>query len=665
MKKQAKQSLLLFGFVMLAGLAVYGLLFRFDNKYTAALPGGYGYNVLQGSPDQVAFLVDGWEYYPGQLLEPSDFSDGITPEFYTYIGEHSNFSDALGTPFGTATYRLILYSTGDQQLSLYLPELLCAGRVYINGTLAGTQGSPDPYYPRVMDGFYAFSTNGSTEIIIQCANYTHYYSGMYYPPAVGSSGALFRMLAARLAVYGFLCFSALAITLTNLVQWLLGQDKLASRMGFLSLAFAVRVSYPFFRALGVPLVRPLYALEDLCGNIVLLCAILAAGELSGAAVRRYHRRGAVPVAASLCAFALVFPLLILPYTPEFINFYGIILYVWKLAAGCYLLFLAGRTMRDGRPLGQYLLCTAGLYGLSTVISVTTANIFEPIRGAWLDEYGGFTLVIGFAVLMVRRCVLLVQENRHMSFHLQEEVDRKTRGMTTLLKERRELLANLLHDLKNPLSALRSYAELVRNGNVALDQETAFYLDAITEHVEVMGERINILQDFSQRERGILQMEALCLNHFLQQFYDFNKPDMELSGQEFRLELPEEKVLIQGNQDRLRIALENICYNALSFTPPEGSITLALKHTGFFAFITIQDTGQGIASEDLPHIFERGFTRRTGLGGEGLGLFIVQAVALEHGGSVQAESQPGKGCLFTLQLPVLQEQRDRPGPPGLV
>lgn len=408
MKKQTKWGLLLVIAVLAAGTAIYSLLFAFDNKYTAALPGGYGYNILQGDQKDVAFLVDGWEYYPGQLLEPADFSDGITAEAYTYIGEHANFSDDLGTPYGTATYRLVLYSDPGTHLSLYLPELLCAGQVFLDGALAGSHGSVDPYMPHVIDGLYAFTSDGSTEIVIQCANYTHYYSGMYYPPAVGSSGAVFRLLAMRLAVYGFLCFSSFAIAVINLIPWLTRRDRLPWQMGFLSLAFAVRVSYPFFRALGVPLVRPLYALEDLCGNLVLLCAILMAGELSGAAVRRYHRLIVVPAAAALCVYTTVFPLLILPYTPWFFNIYGISLYVWKLAAGCYLLFLAGRTLREGRPMGKCLLCAAGFYGLSITASVTTVGCFEPIRGAWLEEYGGFALVLGFAALTVRRCVFLAR-----------------------------------------------------------------------------------------------------------------------------------------------------------------------------------------------------------------------------------------------------------------
>lgn len=654
MKQEVKRGVALLLALLLAGAAVFWGLYRWDNKYTAALPGGAGYNVLTGDGSQVAFLVDGWAYYPGELLTP----EALTlrePAHYTYAGEYPNFSHHLGSPYGAATYRLTLENRGEpRELSLYLPELLCAGRVYVNGALVGEQGSVEPYEPHVVDGLYSFRAEGTTELIIQCANYTHYYSGLYYPPAVGTPAAISQMLTARMMVYGLLCFGSLAVALSNLALWLFDRDKQNRRLGLLCLAFALRVSYPFLRALGVPPARTLYALEDFCGAAVLLLAILLAGELSGGAVRRYHRKLAYPAAASLCAVTVIFPLLILPYTPLFINTYGVVLFLWKLLAGAYLLFLALRGLGQNSALGRYLLCAAGLYGLSIALSVLTVNRFEPIRGAWPEEYGGFALVVGFAALMVRRGVLLAAENRRLGLHLQEEVDRKTRAMETLLTERRELLAHLIHDVKNPLTALQNYAELVRMGNVALDQETAGYLDALRERAGMVGERLDLLQGFSRGERGLLPLQPICLNDFLRQFYEDNRPDMELSGQNFALELPETVLTVAGDEERLRSALENLCYNALSFTPEDGTVKLAARREEGWAVIDVTDTGAGIDPNHLPRVFDRGFTCRPDGSGQGMGLFIVRAVALEHGGTVEAQSQLGAGSTFTLRLPLAQE-----------
>ena len=653
MKKSIGYRLLIMSVVLLAGVVLYSALFRLDNKYTAALTGGYGYNTLEDGGKQVSFLIDGWEYYPGQLLEPEDFAAGQTPAAYTYIGEYANFSQQLGHPWGTATYRILLQGGEEgQTLALWLPELLCAGRIYINGTLAGEQGSVQPYQPRIVDGLYPFTPREDTEIIIQCANYTHYYSGMYYPPAVGTLEAVTGMVTARLILYGVLCFASLAVALSNLAQWLLSRDPLTRWLGLLCLAFSLWVSYPFLRALGVPLVRPLYALEDFCCSLVLLCAILLAGELSSAVNRQFHRRAAVPAALAVCAASVVFPLLILPLAPSLIGFYGLFFFLWEPAAGLYLIFLSFCCLRTSRPvLGGYLLAASSFYGLSAAAASLTVNYFEPIRGAWLQEYGGFSLVVGFAALMVHRGVLLSRENHRLTFHLQEEVDRKTHAVETLLRERRELLGSLIHDLKNPLAAVQGYSELVLRDGVALDRETAGYLDALRERAAVMGERFEQLQTFSRRERGVLPRENICLNQLLLRFYRSNQPDIELSGQSFRLELPREEVHLPGDESRLWIALENLCYNALGFTGEGDVITLGLKTEDNTAVIWVKDTGRGIPQEDLPHLFQWGFTSRADSGGEGLGLFIVRTVALEHDGTVEVSSRPGEGSTFFLRLPL--------------
>ena len=138
MRKDTRLSLLILSAFLLVGLLAALGQYRWDNKYTSALSGGWGFNVLQSDPEQPAWLVDGWEFYPGELLSPEDFAAGRQAEEYTYAGQYPNFSAQLGSPYGEATYRLVLENPGESvELSLYLPELLCAGRVYIGGELAG------------------------------------------------------------------------------------------------------------------------------------------------------------------------------------------------------------------------------------------------------------------------------------------------------------------------------------------------------------------------------------------------------------------------------------------------------------------------------------------------------------------------------------------------
>ncbi len=654
MKKRLGYRLLPALAALIFGLFCVALFYR-DNKYTAALPGGYGRCQRGEETSDVRCLIDGREFYPGELLWPEDFAGGRQPETFVYIGQYANFSAFLGSPYGTATYRIVLeYDGPPVTLTLYLQELLSAGRVYINGELAGESGQLTPYSPRVADLLCPFTPGEQTEIIVQCANYSHYYSGLYYPPAVGTPVALYRMLATRFAVYGLLCFAAAALALSNLAHWLLGRDRVAQYMGILCLAFSVQMLYPFLRAWGVPLIRPLYALEDLCGNILLFCALVLVGKVSGGARQKFHRRVVLPCGAAICCASVVFPLLILPQVSFLTNPYGLILYACRLATGCYLVILGIRAARARGSQSTLLLCITCVYGLSAVLDVLTANRFEPIRGAWIEEYGSFVLVLGFAVLMVRRSMGMLQENDRLNRHLQQEVDKKTQSLERLLAERRELLANLVHDIKNPLAALRNYGELARRNAEALDPETAACLDALSERAGTVKERLDELQDFSRGERGRNKAELLELDEFLPAFYARNRPDMELTGATFRLRMHHRGLRIWAQPAQLCTALENLCYNALSFIAPEGCVTLTLDRDQAFALISVQDDGAGIPPENLPHIFERGFTSRADGSGDGLGLFLVRSMALEHGGTVTVDSRPGQGSTFTLRLPLAQE-----------
>lgn len=643
--------------LFLSSIVFFTALSQIDNKYQSALKSGKGYNILQEDPTQVFCLVDGWEYYPGQLLEPQDFVQTESSPMYTYIGQYPNFSAHLGTPYGTATYRIQLYNLAEPTMvSLYLPELFCAGQVYIDGRLVGTQGSLSPYEPLVEDTVYSFLAQEQTEIVIQSVNQTHYYSGMYYPPAIGTPQAIAQMVICRMVVYGFLCFTSFAIAVSQFALWLRNKEVLARSLGLLCLCFALRMAYPFVRALGVPSVRPLYALEDLCANLVLLCALVLMGALTHHTTKWLYRNLAIPIMVGICVFSVLFPMFILPYTPDFINLYGFLLFLWKLLLGLYLLYLAVCGIHIKQPFGLYLLCATGIYGVSLVWSLFGINRFEPMYGAWTEEYGAFALVIGFVVCMVQYMVALWNQNKRLTEHLQEEVARKTDALESLLAERRELLAQLIHDLKNPITAVRNYADLVRTHDVELDVETAKYLHALSERVEAMGDRFSLLQSFSRGERGIFAYETISLCDFLRQFYERNRPDIELLGQEFQLKLPKQPVYVAVDAQRLQVALENLCYNALSFTPEDGKIAISLQVVGNRAEIAVSDTGAGIAAQDLPHVFERGFTRRSDGSGEGLGLFIVQTIAFENGGSVDVVSEKGKGSTFYLYLPIWKKTR---------
>ena len=119
----------------------------------------------------------------------------------------------------------------------------------------------------------------------------------------------------------------------------------------------------------------------------------------------------------------------------------------------------------------------------------------------------------------------------------------------------------------------------------------------------------------------------------------------------------DQVQVCGDQDRLKQVLMNLVGNAINYTPQGGSVTLGLGKDGAQSILTIQDTGQGIPEEDLPHVFERFYrgeksrTRSRDGKGFGLGLSIAYWIVRNHGGRIEVESTEGEGATFTVWLPL--------------
>lgn len=220
-KKQAKnknntvKTQLLCILLFLLALAGFHLLTVIDNKYSKDY-----YEIRDGvlladaqalNHDKLLYLTEGWEIYPDRLLSPQDFLSSSVSEngLATRIGEYMNFAGFHQghSPFGTATYRLRFTSSRQLDgLVLYLPEIFSACRVYINGKEAVSQGSLQPYSPMVRDLILSVPDGTAADIIIQTANYSHYYSGIIYPPVLGSAQAIHLQTSVRMVFYSLLCF---------------------------------------------------------------------------------------------------------------------------------------------------------------------------------------------------------------------------------------------------------------------------------------------------------------------------------------------------------------------------------------------------------------------------------------------------------------------------
>lgn len=225
----------------------------------------------------------------------------------------------------------------------------------------------------------------------------------------------------------------------------------------------------------------------------------------------------------------------------------------------------------------------------------------------------------------------------------------------LFERQRRFSGDISHELRTPLTAILGNTTLLKRGAALPAEERADILDEIEAEAQHMRRLITDLLLLAQADAGLtIQHERVELDTLLQDV--FRQAQRRGGGRDLRL-VCDETAVILGDADRLRQALVNLVENAIRYTPPTGRIELSLRADAAQAEIAVSDNGQGIAAEDLPHIFDRFYradkARTRADGGAGLGLSIVQWVVEAHWGEIIVESQPGHGSTFRIRLPLAE------------
>ncbi len=224
--------------------------------------------------------------------------------------------------------------------------------------------------------------------------------------------------------------------------------------------------------------------------------------------------------------------------------------------------------------------------------------------------------------------------------------------------RKQMTADIAHDLRTPLTVVSGYVESMRDGDLETTPER---LDVIHQEIRHLEQLVGDLRLLSQSDAGELKLNMQSLDPaelLLQAERVFENEALQKKVSLNVLANPGE-LCIQGDESRLLQVLENLIANALHYTPEGGTIslksTLLKTRAGDKCLIEVQDTGTGISQDELPLIFERFHradrSRHTDDNQSGLGLAIVRALVQAHAGEVQAESELGKGTKFSIYLPV--------------
>ncbi|RLT43575.1 MAG: HAMP domain-containing protein [Chloroflexi bacterium] len=224
--------------------------------------------------------------------------------------------------------------------------------------------------------------------------------------------------------------------------------------------------------------------------------------------------------------------------------------------------------------------------------------------------------------------------------------------------RRNLLADVAHELRTPLTVLQGNLQAILDDVYPLDKSEVVRLHDQTRHLHRL---VNDLHELAQAEAHqlLLHKQTVDPNSLAQAAVDFFGPVAEEKGVALRLEISGETPSIQSDRARLMQVMQNLLNNALRHTQSGGEIVVSVAIQPGGVEIAVQDTGEGILAEDLPHIFERfyrsGKARDRDNGGTGLGLAIVRALVEAHDGRVTVTSGGrSAGSRFVLYLPHNQE-----------
>jgi signal transduction histidine kinase len=240
--------------------------------------------------------------------------------------------------------------------------------------------------------------------------------------------------------------------------------------------------------------------------------------------------------------------------------------------------------------------------------------------------------------------------------LYREIEDKSQQLEAVSRHKSEFLANMSHELRTPLNAIIGFSEVLLERMFGeLNERQADYLADILSSGQHLLSLINDILDLSKVEAGQmeLEVESFSLPAALENGFTIVKERASRHGIRLSLEVASDLDLIEADERKVKQVVFNLLSNAVKFTPDGGRVAVTALQTDDLVEIAVQDTGIGIAPEDLPSVFDE--FRQVGQGavqaeGSGLGLALAKRFVELHGGRLWVESAPGQGSTFTFTLP---------------
>lgn len=340
-------------------------------------------------------------------------------------------------------------------------------------------------------------------------------------------------------------------------------------------------------------------------------------------------------------------------------------------------YLVGEQVNQGEDKGISIEINGQIVG--TVIGTGQPQVRQPIdqnyvdqinQALWIAGVGGFVIALILGLLLARSLTRPVREitnatralahgelKQQVPVHSADELgelaasfNQMSSDLVRANQSRRQMTADIAHDLRNPLTVISGYLESLHDGKL---KPTPERFETIQTEVQHLKHLVDDLRTLSLADAGelVLYKQTVSPKELLERTTSTYQHQAEGQNIHLRVEVRAGLPDIQVDPKRMGQVLGNLVSNALRFTPKGGEIRLSAEETGGTIIIKVRDNGSGIPPEDLPHIFARSYRGDASRSGNesGLGLAIAMSIVKLHRGSIHAKSE-GSGSEFSIVLP---------------
>lgn len=613
--------------------------------------------------DGILALDGEWEFYWEKFIEP-----GFSPSGAVYMKVPSQWQKHGYPVDGFASYRLkILLPENSHPLQLDLTDCGTSYSLFINGKFVTSNGYAGRTREETVPGMQykkvpANTSSSEMELIFYISNFHYAKAGFWSSMSIGSPDQVKKREKIKFSV-DLIVFSSLAIMGIYHLGIFLNRRKDRSPLyfGIFCLFISLRTVSTGERIIMdvLPFI-PFTAVHKIefftfyCGGIVFASFVksLYNDEFS---MKIYLFFIVIVIPASFCA--VLFPMRVYVHLltmVQSVNVFGI-LYVF------YLLIATAVKKRQGAKL---FLAGWVLFGSSVMLDIlkSMGYLFTPD----MASYGLLCFVIFQASVLSRRfssafseSERLTEELRLLSSGLEDTVRKRTKDLEQanqelekLAESRKrlstvgEMASGIVHDIKNPMTAIKAFADLAADSSVS-EQDRKEYLAYIRREIDRLNDMAFEILDFS-KGKITLNMESHNVKEFMNELYEFLRYDFKYLGIPFKLDCSYSGNL-RFDRDRFRRVLINMANNAreaMQDVKPHYSLSLSADEDGEYIRFTVSDTGPGIPESLKGRLFET-FATEGKKKGTGLGLFTSRTIVDQHGGKISWMSEADKGTEFRI------------------